>query len=259
MTDIETLYATAREVTTDLLPRLAALIPDKGTPLESQIGSHGKALAAPLPWNEPVAMLYYEIHGDARKLESALTLRLFGHITYRPGADHHTTDCINRLPVLIAHARDKDIDPADVEQIARTVAGWPARIRRQMDEALPGEEQWARAPGGLKCPYCDKALQVPPGWKHATDIVLTCRRCKDADGNHHSWAPDLWLGQLEDDPDLITEREAVETFGLGSSTLRSWVSRDQLAHAGKRRGHRVYNRHDVAALVNASSATRHAV
>lgn len=212
--DIEELYAIAREVTTELLPRLAALIPDKPTVLESQIGSHGKALAPPMPWNDTAAMLYYEIHGDARRYESLLTIRLFGKAKFRPGTDAHTTECVNRLPVLIAHGVDKNLDHLDLVDVTGALKGWPKQIRAILDEAQPGEEPWANAPGGLTCPHCTKPLKVIPGGTELSEINLTCRRCKTDEGEAHTWEPTKWLPMLNEQGEALDPDEIVTPIRL---------------------------------------------
>jgi hypothetical protein len=202
VTDIEALYAAARELTNDLLPRLAALIPDKPTVTESQIGSHGKALSAPLPWNDRAAMLYYEIHGDVRRYESLLTLRLFGKARFRPGTDAHTDECIGRLPVLIAHGIEKNLDELDLVDVVSALKGWPKQIRSVLDEAKPGEEPWANAPGGLTCPDCAKPLKVIPGGTDIAGIHLTCRRCTTSEGERRTLTPAQWLPMLNEQGDI---------------------------------------------------------
>lgn len=149
---IERLYTAARELTTtDLLPRLKTLIPGTSTTRESSIGSHTKHLAAPTPWNDPAANLYFTIGGDARRYENLLTLRFFGHAKYRPATDRHTIECIARLPVLIAHGHAKHLDPdLDLADPTTALLGWPKQIRAMLDAALPGEEPWTKAPGGLR-------------------------------------------------------------------------------------------------------------
>jgi hypothetical protein len=253
--DIEQLYTAARELTTDLLPRLQVVIPEAGTPLESSIGSQKKHTAAPIPWNDTAAMLYYEIHGDSRRYESLLTLRLYGNAKYRPGTDEHTTECINRLPIHVAYGLDKGHAIDDLNTVARALTSWPRQIRALLDEARPDEQQWAKAPGGLCCPHCSRRLVVPPGWdKAATMPDLMCRHCRDDHGASLRWAPDTWIGTLQDNPDELTEAQAIDELGIGSSTLRSWVHRGQLTPAGRREGRRTYNRADIQTLMEGSVA-----
>jgi hypothetical protein len=264
--DIEQLYTAARELTTDLLPRLQDLIPEAGTPLESSIGSHRKHTAAPIPWNDTAAMLYYEIHGDARRYESLLTLRLYGNARFRPGTDEHTTECINRLPVHIAHGLSKDHVPDDLHTVAYALTSWPRQIRALLDEARPDEQQWAKAPGGLCCPHCSRRLMVPPGWdKAATMPDLLCRHCRDEHGASLRYAPDTWIGVLQEptagpgddeNPEHLTEDEATTAYELGSSTLRSWVSRGRLAATGlKREGRRTYSKTAIEALLDRAATS----
>lgn len=253
MIDVEALYTAARELTTDLLPRLQLTIGEKGTILESSLGSHAKHIAAPIPWNEPAALLYLEIHGDTRRYENLLTLRLFQHAKYRPGTDEHTTESISRLPVLIAHGREKGLSGMDLDDVTKALTTWPIRIRAQLDEPREDELRWAKAPGGLVCPYCDKALEVPPGWdKASTAPDLLCRRCSDADGHHRRYAPDLWLGLLQDDPDQLTQEQAIAQYAIVASTFRSWLTRGRITHTGTRNGRRIYARTDIDTLTAGS-------
>lgn len=197
--DIATLRTAAHQLTT-LLPRLQALIPDQPTTLESQHGAHRKHVAAPIPWNTPAAMLALDIHAAARRLESALTIRLFRKATYRGGDDATTLDIIKRLPDLIAHAHQHLTDPGDIDgvtDIAYEILSWPRQVRALLDEPLPGEQRWTRAPGDLRCPYCDKNLELEPGWidhPEAADVI--CRRCEDAYGRMLRWEPTTWIAVL---------------------------------------------------------------
>lgn len=200
-TDIEPLRHAAHELRF-LLPRLNQLIPEQDTTLESTIGSHRKHVAAPIPWNSPAAMLALDIHAAARRHESALTLRLFAKATYRGGDDATTLDIIKRLPDLIAHALQHLTDPGDIDgtaDIARDLTAWPRQIRALLDEALPGEQRWTRAPGNLRCPYCGKNLELEPGWRDnpaGADVV--CRRCIDAHGHLMRWQPSTWVAVLQE-------------------------------------------------------------
>lgn len=254
--DVETLYTAARELTTSLLPRLQRLIPEEGSALESSTGLRGKRVAAPIPWNDAAAMLFYEIHGDARRYESLLTLRLFGTARYRPGSDAHTTACLNRLPVLLAHGIEQRLDPLDLVDPSAALASWPRRVRHALDETRPGEQRWTTAPGGLRCPHCARPLAIPPGWD-STEIMpdLHCRTCRDDDGQGLRWAPDSWLGLLQDDPDLLTEADVLAQYEIGSSTLRSWVRRGRIEPVGRRHGRRTFHRRDIDAVIGSGPGT----
>ena len=253
MTTPEQLYAAARELTTtDLLPRLKALIPEPGTVLESTIGSHTKHQAAPLPWNDPAAMLYYEIHGNARRWESNLTLRLYHRATYRPGTDIHTREAISRLPVLLEHGRvqglDDDLDLADP---TRDLLAWPVRIRRIFDEARPGEEPTMHVPGDARCPYCGGPLTMGAGWKALEEnATAVCRRCRDAHGHALSWPITERIGHLQRD-ELVTAVVAQQRYGVKQATFASWKRRGRIHPFGRDEQARdTYRVSDILALLD---------
>jgi len=256
--DIEDLYTAARDTNT-LLPRVMAHVPDTGTVVESQIGSHGKAPAAPLPWNDTFAMCGYGIRDDARRHETNLTLKLYRKAKFRPGTDEHVREAITRLPILIAHARDTlpDIDQPDVETIARDLAAWPRRCRHVLDELLPDEQPWTKAPGDLCCPYCDHRLELAPGWSQSpANADLVCRRCRTEDGGFQRWAPTQWTGHVlgtdpgptvdEDGVELVTAVEAATRCGVPAGTVRVWDHRGQVVAVGRnRRGAKLYRITDL--------------
>lgn len=269
----EELYAAARELTTtSLLPKLKALIPADTTPLESTLGAHTKHIAAPTPWNDPAAMLYYEIHADARRYESQLSIRLFQRAKYRPGDDANLTEAINRLPVLIAHGRAKGLDPVlDLADPTNALLSWAPRIRILLDEALPGEIPPAKAPGGLRCPHCHRPLYLNPGWQYATadTTQVHCRHCRDDAGRRLTWPAGPWLARLQSsdpkgrdaadplDPEhTMTARDAVHYFGLSADQVYVWKHRGRIAPVGTDRdGRDLYRNADLAALVSAARST----
>ncbi len=197
---IEKLYTAARELTTtDLLPRLKALIAETSSPNTNDTHRFKKQPSSPAPWNDHAANLYYAIHGDARRYETLLNIRLFGRAKFRPGSDRHTTQAINRLPVLIAHGHEKGLDPElDLADPTNALLSWPKQIRAILDAALPGEEPWTTAPGDLRCPYCDHQLYLEPGWSTNPDTAdVVCRHCRDNQGKHLRWAPTTWVAVLQ--------------------------------------------------------------
>lgn len=245
MIEIETLYEAARDTNT-LLPRVMTHIPDTATVVESQIGSHGKAPAAPLPWNDTFAMCGYSIRDDARRHETNLTLKLYRKARFRPGTDAHVREAITRLPILIAHARDTlpEQDQADVEVIARDLAGWPRRCRAVLDELLPDEQPWTKAPANLCCPFCEHRLELAPGWSRSpANADLVCRRCKTDDGGFQRWAPTQWTGMVlgtdpgptvdEDGVELVTARQAATRCGVAAGTVRVWDHRGHIVAVGR--------------------------
>lgn len=216
-----------------LYQRLRDLITEQGTTLESTIGSHTKHLAPPIPWNEPAALLYMDIHAGAREHEANLTLMLFARAVFRGPADTLTVTILERLAVLLAAAHDAGRwDHHVVQNAAAQVTRWPVLVRRLLDESRPSEIPWTRAPGGLRCPHCASVLQLPPGWQYAGDRAeVVCRNpeCRDDDGHRRQWAADAWLGRLNDeteppDPDeLITmERAKQENPHIRRNTFAVW-------------------------------------
>lgn len=252
-TNPEALYAAARELTTtDLLPRLKALIPEQTTTVESSIGSHTKHQAAPLPWNDPVAMLYYEIHGNARRWEANLTLRLYQRATFRPGTDEHTREALSRLPVLLEHGHAQGLDPElDLAEPTRDLLGWPAKIRRILDESLPGEEPTMRVPGDARCPYCTEPLTLGAGWKAlAENATAVCRRCKDAHGKSLTWPITERIGHLQRD-EQVTAAVAQQRYGIRQATFASWKRRGRIHPFGRDEQARdTYRVSDILALVD---------
>lgn len=267
MIDIEDLYTAARDTNT-LLPRVMARVPELGSTVESQIGSHGKAPAAPLPWNDAFALTGYGIRDDARRHESGLNLRLFRRVKFRPGTDTQVRECITRLPILIAHARDTlpREDQPDVEQIARDLAGWPRRCRAVLDELAADEQPWTKAPGDLTCPYCEQRLELAPGWSRSPDNAdLICRRCRGEDGQYQRWAPTQWTGMVlgtdpgptvdEDGVELVTAVEAAARIaGLEVGTVRVWDHRGRVTPVGRSRsGAKLYRITDLQGRVERSA------
>ena len=230
----EELYAAARELTTtDLLPRLKALIPDQRTILESNIGSHTKHRYAPIPWNTPAAMLYYEIHADARRYESLLTIRLFQTAKYRGGSDTQVAEAINRLPVLIAHGHAKGLTRLDLDDPTTALLGWPRRIRRILDDTKPGEEPTMRVPGDTRCPYCADPLILGEGWKTLEqNATAICRRCLDAHGHALTWPITERIGKLQHD-DLITITTATQRYSVKAARIWKWKQRGRIHPYGE--------------------------
>lgn len=244
MIPIETLYQEARNLTTDLLPRLAKEINQPPTTPETQNTNH--VFKSTPPWNSPAAMLYYEITGDAATAERNLTLALFGHAKYRA---HSDTRAIDRVPVLIAHAREK-LDPdSGHEDYASQVLSWARRVRAYHDELLPGEHRWAKAPGDLRCPTCENPLELPPGWKNANELPpVHCRTCTRTTGKTVAWEPNTWLASLQPEHDThLTAAEAATEYGLAESQLRVWHHRQPFTNLAKRGGRRAYPRDQIEA------------
>lgn len=246
----EELYATARDLTTDLYPRLHDLVPATTNQVsESQIGKTKGTTKFVIPWNGPAADLHLDIHAACRRHESALTLLLWGKATFRGGPDEITLEVINRLPVLLDHAAAAGHDTPEVDAIARDLISWAVRIRAMLDEARDGEAPWVKAPGGLTCPHCGARLELPPTWHRLANPDLVCRTCTDEHGKHLTWPASDHLDHAHPD-DLITEQTARERFALSTSVLRVWKHRGKIHPYGEDdHGRKLYRTADITALV----------
>ncbi len=194
----ETLYKAARELTV-LYPRLSALVLDTSSnPLTQDTKTpHKRAYLE--PWNTPAGELKHDIHTQTRRYETALNIALFGKTTYRGASDELTIAAFNRLAVLIDHAHSKQQVTLDVTDAARFLTAWPRKIRLALDEPLPGEEPWTKAPGNLTCPHCEQRLELQPGWRDNPDKAdVICRNCRDDNGQWLRWAPSTWVGLLQE-------------------------------------------------------------
>lgn len=71
----------------------------------------------------------------------------------------------------------------NVTDAAHDLTAWPVRIRAIFDEARPDEQPWTKAPGGLKCPHCERRLELAPGWRDRPENAdVVCRSCRDDEG-----------------------------------------------------------------------------
>lgn len=250
---IEHLYESAAELRR-LLPALAAEIPERGSVADaSPGGSPGKRTAAPIPWNEQAAMLFLEIHGDARRYESLLTLRLRGRAVYRGGSDELTIECLGRLPVLVAHGRDVGLDPLDLVDVERALLSWPRQARLLLGVAHPGDEPPTRVPGDARCPDCDRPLVLSPGWRslEQDSVQALCTSCRDEDDHPLAWPVDRWVGHLRHD-ELVTAETARARYGLSASQVRVWKNRGRIhPHGQDSSGRQTFRLSDVLALLEA--------
>lgn len=249
--DPETTYTAARELR-DLLPAVQALIPHASNQVtESDTTSARAASVFRIPWHTPAAHTFYDIHAQTRRYENALTLLLFHHAKYRPGDDANTYDAISRLPVLIAHAldagHDQHTDVTDIDRLLTTT--WPRACRLVLDQPRPDDQPWTKAPGDIRCPYCQEPLQLAPGWQalqENTDVI--CRRCRDDNGHPYTWPITERIGQLQAD-ELVTERTARHRWRLGSR-LRVWHHRGRIHPYGRDdQGAKLYRVSDVLELL----------
>lgn len=212
--DLEELQACVAELLDRdlLLARVHLLLPD----LDAGGWSDGKQKlkkqpVAPTPWNDAAAGFVTDVHAGAREHESALTLLLFRSARFRGGADEATAGALRALPDLILAAADRHGRQHHIpSEAARALRSWPRQARRLLDEARYGEEPWTRAPGGLRCPYCNRRLELRPGWDREPSPAIWCRRCPASeDHESRSWPADAWLAVLQhQDSDTAASRGA---------------------------------------------------
>ncbi|WP_333811111.1 hypothetical protein [Timonella senegalensis] len=196
-TTVDALYTAARELA-HMYPRLTQLIHETaGNPTDQDTKTPTQR-AYMEPWNTPAGQLAHNIHTQVRRYETALNIRLFNTAKYRGTSDALTIQAFNRLAVLIDHAHTRHIDSTDVTDAEQLLLSWPRQIRLMLDEPLPGEEPWTKAPGNLCCPHCERRLELQPGWQHnpeAADVI--CRHCKDENGDWYRWVPSTWVEALQ--------------------------------------------------------------
>ncbi len=245
--------ATAASEVRDLLPELVALIPAAATALDSGAGSRGARVAAPIPWNDAAALAYFTIHGDARRYESLLTLRLYGRTQYRAGTDEETVAILERLPQLIRYGRDVGLSDMDLADVTRDLLAWPRQLRVLLGCTRPGDESTTPVPGRPSCPECGTTLVLSAGWRvlEQDSVQAMCRRCRGADGRLLSWPVTEWVGHLQHD-ELVSAEDARARYGVATSTVRSWKRRGRIHHYGEdERGRHLFRVRDVLALLDA--------
>lgn len=249
--DREDLHRSARELI-DLLPDLVALVPEQATALESEPGVTGtKRLIAPAPWNPAAAMAFYEIHGDARRYESLLTLRLFGRAQYRGGSGRDTVECVRRLPLLIEHGRAQRLDDLDLVDVTAALLAWPKRVRVLLGQERPGDARPTPVPGGAVCPHCGRGLVLSSGWRAlAEHASAECPSCRDDDGRPARWPVGDLVGLTEHE-ELLTAEEARVRFDLSTSVLRVWKHRGRIHPYGQNEaGRPLFRPRDIRALID---------
>lgn len=200
---------------TGYISRVAALVTADATPLvdtsDTCSTSGGKKVTgSPAPWNDTAAGWLFDVHAGARRHEAQLRAELAFRPATRSSSDRSTLLALRALPDLCAAVLDRagrqDIDLNRVDRTIDDVAKW-ARDARQIldDDARPGDAEPTHAPGGLKCPHCDRRLVLKPGWQLEKTPAVWCLRCPASVDDDHprprdlSWAADAWLAALQDD------------------------------------------------------------
>jgi hypothetical protein len=209
--DVETIRSCVDELIgrDRLLDRVAELIPEPGETGPRDRNGRGqggtKVIGSPAPWNDEAAGLVFTIHAGAREIEADLTQLLFSRRRLsRSGSDVHTRRALRNIPDLLAVATERFPGHWAGPYAARQLVSWPRACRLVLDEARWGEERWSSAPGGLRCPHCDRRLLLRPGWEHETDPPVWCRACPaELEGDEErfpsrSWPADAWIATLNE-------------------------------------------------------------
>lgn len=233
-----------------LLPELIALVPEAGAPLDAGTSAGGKRVAAPIPWNDAAALTFFAIHGDARRYESLLSVRLYGRAQYRAGTNAETAAVLSRLPQLIRYGRDVGLPHLDLDDVTRDLLAWPRQVRILLGRPRAGDESTTPVPGRPSCPTCSRTLVLSAGWRvlEQESVQAMCPRCRDDDGRPLAWPVTEWVGHLQHD-ELVTVEDASARYGVRPSTLWSWKRRGRIHHYGEdERGRHLYRVRDVLAL-----------
>ena len=191
------------------LERIHALL-DK--PATHVIGDSGqvksKVIGSPAPWNDEAAGILFEVHAGTRRHEHSLRRTLGFNPVRRGSSELQTVASLSALPDLARAAVARSLDPVVVDRAATDVARWPRVCRRILDDdPLPTERPNTKAPGGLRCPHCNRRLILRYGWQHdERSQQLWCVRCPSTIDEDHprgrdlSWPPDTWIAVLQADP-----------------------------------------------------------
>ncbi len=122
---------------------LQGLISESSAPLGDGGGTKNRGGGASFraPWNSGAAGLFFEIHAEVRRVESALTLTLEHRAVYRGGSDVETARVFDRLPILLRALHDRDPESEVLAEVFHALGSLTKRARA----ALHPEERRARA------------------------------------------------------------------------------------------------------------------
>ncbi len=206
--DVHTFRACVDELigTDQLLERVAQLLHHDQTPglQDTALAKRPTRPAPPAPWNDHAAAVLLDIHAGARDVEANLTRLAFSRTLTRSGSDIHTRRALRNIPDLIAHCGALFPDHWVVASSTKQLLAWPRSCRLLLDEARWGEEPWTKAPGGLRCPHCQRRLLLAPGWDKEQQPPVWCIGCPvELEGDERAfprrqWPADTWLGRLNE-------------------------------------------------------------
>jgi len=187
------------------LPRVRALLDAPAADVE--VGGGRKVSGSPAPWNEFAAGWLFEVHAGVREAADWLSRVAYGRRWPLGGSDAVTLVVLGRLPDLAAAVASRGLGQALPGDTAQQLARWAREGRRLLGEPRVGEERPSRAPGGLACPHCSRALWLAPGWRERVRDgqrvrePVYCRVCLDENGRPLSWPASAWVGALQDRPE----------------------------------------------------------
>lgn len=174
-----------------LLPDLAALLPEPVADPTSGTSSRHKVSGSPAPWHAEAAAVLFDVHAGARALEDKLLEIVTGRTPRgRGSSDANTRAALEAIPDLAAAAGE----PHD-----RYAAGQVARWLRCAEEIrdVDARDKWTPVPtipghAPPPCPYCDTyAMRM----NRRTGVVrCTNPECRDPEG--HRPAARMEYGRL---------------------------------------------------------------
>jgi hypothetical protein len=239
----------------DLLPELVALVPEQAAALESEPGLSGTTrIAPPMPWNAAAALMFYEIHGDARRFESLLTIRLSRTAKFRGGSGRHTVECLQGLPLLVEHGRASGLPDLDLVDVTQALLTWPKRVRVLLGQERDGDARPTPVPGGACCPECSRDLVLSAGWRALeANASAECPSCRDDETGRPLRWPVTELVGLPQHEELLTAEDARHRFDLSTSVLRVWKHRGRIHPYGRNdAGRPLFRVSDIRALMTAA-------
>lgn len=205
--------ADVHDLLTHYLERIHQLLPEPTTGLiDSSNGTHTttKVTGSPAPWNDDAAGLLFDIHAGARRHEQQLRNLLGYRPIHRTGSDRSSRLALHNLPALVdqvhhhATASNDSLLARIANRTTDDVSSWCREARRILDIDPPASERRnTPAPGGLRCPDCNRRLVLKHGWQFDNAPAVWCLRCPaNTDDDHpngitQSWPADAWLGVLQ--------------------------------------------------------------
>ena len=162
-----------------------------------------KIVGSPAPWNEPAGSLLLDVHAASRQCADALSRALGEPARPRGSTDAGTVIALDSCALNARRLHETDPYSELPSAVARRLSTLAYRCRELLGCLRPGEEQWTRAPGELRCPNlvqpgveCGEPLWLAPGWSREAQPAVYCRSgrpsCTLDDGSPYSWPYGAW-------------------------------------------------------------------